>query len=289
MTTQPDAPSRKSLFNISTALRVLASAVFIPCFIIITLRGGYHFLALIDIVIFIGLWEFYAMMRAKGLRPYRTIGIVSGLALSWYVFFRNGVYANLFLTMGLLAIMTLELARRDGKNAIFHVSTTMFGVLYVGFLSSHLVLLRELPVVAGLDYAVGSSFVFLAFLVTWAGDTGAYIVGSAVGKRPLLPRVSAKKTLEGAVGGMAFAIAGAVVARYTFADYLGPAQAVVLGTAAGGIGQVGDLFESLIKRDADVKDTSGLIPGHGGVLDRFDGLLFTAPLLYYYLKFVVLK
>ena len=105
MTTQPNVPSRRSLLNTSTALRVLASAVFIPCFIIITMRGGYHFLALIDIVIFIGLWEFYAMMTAKGLRPYRTIGIVSGLALSLYVFFHNGVYANLFLTMGLLAIV----------------------------------------------------------------------------------------------------------------------------------------------------------------------------------------
>jgi phosphatidate cytidylyltransferase len=209
------------------------------------MRGGYHFLALIDIVIFIGLWEFYAMMMAKNLRPYRTIGIVSGLALSWYVFFRNGVYANLFLTVGLLAIMTLELTRRDGKNAIYHVATTMFGVLYVAYLASHLLLLRELPVVVGLDYSMGSSFVFLAFLVTWAGDTGAYIVGSAFGRRPLLPRVSAKKTVEGAVGGMVFAVvegavggmvfavAGAVVACYTFAGYLDLVQALILGAAAG--------------------------------------------------------
>jgi phosphatidate cytidylyltransferase len=287
MTELPDAPARKSLFGSSMALRVLASAVFIPCFVIITWRGGYHFLALIDIVIFIGLWEFYSMMAAKGLRPYRTIGIISGLALSLYVYFRNGVYANLFLTMALLAIMTLELTRRDGKNAIYHVATTLFGVLYVAYLASHLVMLRELPLLVGLDYAMGSSFVFLAFLVTWAGDTGAYIVGSAMGKRPLLPRVSAKKTVEGAIGGLAFAVAGAVLARYTFAGYLDTVQAVILGVAAGTIGQLGDLFESMIKRDADVKDTSGLIPGHGGVLDRFDGLLFTAPLLYYYLKFAI--
>ncbi len=289
MTTQPKVPTRNSLISSSMALRVLATIVFIPCFVIITLRGGYHFLALIDIVIFIGLREFYSMMTAKGLRPYRTIGIVSGLALSWYVYFRNGVYANLFLTVGLLAIMTLELTRREGKNAIYHVATTMFGVFYVAYLSSHLILLRELPVVAGLDYAMGSSFVFLVFLVTWAGDSGAYIVGSAFGRRPLLPRVSSKKTVEGAIGGTTFAIAGAIVARYTFAGYLDFVQALILGAAAGTIGQVGDLFESLIKRDADVKDTSGLIPGHGGVLDRFDGLLFTAPLLYYYLKFVVFQ
>jgi phosphatidate cytidylyltransferase len=281
--------ARRTIWNSSTALRVLASMVFIPCFVIITVRGGYHFLVLIDIVIFIGLWEFYAMMRAKGLRPYRTIGIISGLVLSWYVYFRNGVYANLFLTVGLLAIMTLELTRRDAKDSIYHVATTMFGVFYVAFLASHLILLRELPERVGLDYAMGRSFVFLAFLVTWAGDTGAYVVGSTFGKHQLLPRVSAKKTVEGALGGMLFAVAGAIVACYTFAGYLDLSQAVVLGGAAGMIGQVGDLFESLIKRDADVKDTSDLIPGHGGVLDRFDGLLFTAPLLYYYLNFFVFK
>jgi len=270
-------------------LRVLASFVFIPCFVIITWRGGYHFLALVDIVIFIGLWEFYTMMAAKGIRPYRAIGIVSGLALSWYVYFHNGVYANLFLTLGLLSIMTLELTRRDGSNAIYQISTTVLGVFYVAFLASHLVMLRELPRTVGVDYSMGRAFVFLTFVVTWAGDTGAYIVGTFFGKHPLIPRVSAKKTKEGSVGGLLFAVAGAVVAKYTFADFLSLSQAVILGVAAGCIGQLGDLVESMIKRDADVKDTSGIIPGHGGTLDRFDGLLFTAPLMYYYLKFVIFQ
>jgi phosphatidate cytidylyltransferase len=289
MTTETNAPARKSFLHSSIVLRVLASVVFIPCFIVITWRGGYHFLALVDIVIFIGLWEFYGMMEAKGIRPYRAIGILSGLALSWYVYFRNGVYSNLFLTLGLLAIMTLELARRDGRNAIYHISTTMLGVFYVAFLASHLIALRELPLAVSLDYSMGKSFVFLAFVITWACDTGAYIVGTFWGKRPLIPRVSAKKTVEGSIGGLAFAVAGAIVASYTFAEYLNIWQAVILGLAAGLFGQLGDLVESMIKRDAVIKDTSGLIPGHGGVLDRFDGLLFTAPLLYYYLKFVIFK
>lgn len=289
MSPETNAPARKSLFHSSVILRVLASIVFIPCLIIVTWRGGYHFLALVDIVIFIGLWEFYGMMEAKGIRPYRAIGILSGLALSWYVYFRNGIYANLFLTLGLLAIMTLELARRDGRNAIYHISTTVLGVFYVAFLASHLVALRELPLAVGLDYWMGRSFVFLAFVMTWACDTGAYIVGMSWGKRSLLPRVSANKTVEGSIGGVVSAAIGAVVAKYTFAEYLELSQAVVLGLAVGIIGQFGDLVESMIKRDADVKDTSGIIPGHGGVLDRFDGLFFTAPLLYYYLKFFIFK
>ncbi len=278
---------RRPLLHSSIVLRVLASVVFIPCFIIITRRGGYHFLALLDIIIFIGLWEFYGMMEAKGIRPYKAIGIFAGLALSWYVFFHNGMYANLFLTVTLLSIMILELARRDGKLAIYHISTTLLGVLYVSFLASHMLLLRELPVSAGLDYSQGSSFVFLVFVITWACDTGAYTVGTLLGKRPLLPRVSQKKTIEGSIGGLLCAVAGAVVARYTFAGFLSLTQALILGLMAGIVGQLGDLVESMIKRDAEIKDTSGTIPGHGGVLDRFDSLLFTSPLVYYFLKFAI--
>ncbi len=288
MTTETKSSGRKSILSSSTALRVLAACVFLPCFIIIAMRGGYYFLALVDIIIFVGLLEFFGMMSAKGLRPYRSVGIVCGLALSWAMYFHNGLYANLFLIVTMLAIMTLELTRRDGKNAIYHVAATMLGVMYVAYLGSHLVLLRELPLATGRDYADGSSFVFLVFVVTWAGDTGAYIVGSTLGRHPLLPRVSAKKTIEGSVGGLVFAVGGAVAAAFTFAGYLDVAHAVVLGVAAGVVGQLGDLFESLLKRDADVKDTSEIIPGHGGALDRFDGLLFTTPLLYYYLKYVVL-
>jgi phosphatidate cytidylyltransferase len=282
------ATARKTLLH-STVLRVLASLVFIPCFVIVTLRGGYHFLALIDVVIFVGLWEFYGMMGAKGVQPYRAIGILGGLALSWYMYFRNGVYANLFLTLAILGIMTLELARRERKMAIFHISTTMLGVIYVAFLASHLVLLRELPYVAGLDYSVGSSMVFLTFIVTWSCDTGAYIIGTLIGKHQLIPRISAKKTVEGSIGGVAFAVLGSVAAKFAFVDYLNFWQAALLGIAVGGIGQLGDLVESMIKRDADVKDTSGTIPGHGGVLDRFDSLLFTAPLLYYFFRFVIFR
>jgi phosphatidate cytidylyltransferase len=270
-------------------LRVAASVVFIPCFIIITGSGGYHFLLLIGAVIFVGMWEFYRMMEMKGIRPYKLIGIMSALILSWYVFLWNGVYANVFLTVALVTLMCLEITRKEVKMATTHIATTILGVIYIGFLGSHLIMLREYPLRINLDYGYGASFVFLAFVVTWAGDTGAYIVGSAIGRRPLVPRISAKKTKEGSVGGLLFAGGAALVARETFAPYLELWQAVVLGLLAGIVGQFGDLFESLIKRDADIKDTSEMIPGHGGVLDRFDSLLFTAPLIYYFIRFVVFE
>jgi phosphatidate cytidylyltransferase len=278
---------RKSFLHSSIFLRVAASVVFIPCFVIITNAGGYHFLLLIDSVIFVGMWEFYRMMEAKGIRPYKLIGIFCALVLSWYVFLRNGVYANLFLTLVLVTLMCLEITRKETKTATAHIATTILGVMYIGFLGSHLIMLREHPLRINLDYGYGASFVFLAFVITWAGDTGAYLVGSLVGRTPLIPRISAKKTWEGSAGGLAFAIAAALIARETFAPYLELWHALALGVLAGVVGQFGDLFESLIKRDAEIKDTSEMIPGHGGVLDRFDSLLFSAPLIYYFLAFVV--
>lgn len=278
-----------SLLHSSMFLRVAASVIFIPCFIIITKTGGYHFLAFIDAVLFVGMWEFYRMMEAKGIRPYKGIGIICGVALTWYVFFRNGIYSNLFLTLALVTLMCMELTRREQKMTVYHISSTVFGVIYVAFLGSHLVLLREFPLSINLDYSLGSSFVFLAFILTWAGDTGAYIVGSLMGRHPLIPRVSKRKTIEGSFGCIVFSIAGALVCMETMAPYLSLAQALMLGLLAGSVGQLGDLFESLIKRDVDIKDASDMIPGHGGVLDRFDSLLFTAPFIFYFIKFVVFK
>jgi phosphatidate cytidylyltransferase len=273
----------------SVAKRVLASIIFIPCLIVIARRGGYYYLALIDIMILIGLWEFYRMMEAKGLRPYKTMGFLSGLALSWYVFFQQGIYANLLLSIIFMGVMVLELARKEKGLAVYHISVTLFGVFYVAWLGSHLILLRELPHLKGLDYSLGFSFVIVAFAITWCYDTGAYFVGSWLGRRQIFPAVSPGKTLEGALGGVALSIIGILVARATIASYLKPAQAVGLACAASVVGQVGDLAESMIKRDVRIKDSSKTIPGHGGVLDRFDSLLFTAPLVYYFLKYVILK
>ncbi|UCH82895.1 MAG: phosphatidate cytidylyltransferase [Candidatus Latescibacterota bacterium] len=280
---------RRSFLTSSIFLRVAASVVFIPCVIVITNTGGYYFLLLINTVIFVGMWEFYRMMEAKGIRPYKMIGILCSLVLSWYVFFRNGMYANFFLTLVLLVLMCLELTRKETKMAIYHIAVTILGVIYIGFLGSHLIMLREFPLGLNLDYSMGGSFVLLAFILTWACDTGAYLVGSAIGKRKLIPRISGQKTREGSVGGFVFAVAAALVARETFAGYLELWHALALGAIAGVVGQLGDLFESMIKRDVDTKDTSEMIPGHGGVLDRFDSLLFTAPLIYYFIKFVVFK
>jgi phosphatidate cytidylyltransferase len=269
--------------------RIVASAIFIPCLVIIARRGGYYYFGLINIMILIGLWEFYKMMEAKGLKPYKAMGILSGLALTWYVFFQQGIYANLFLSVMFIGIMVLELARKEKGLAVYHISVTVFGVFYIGWLGSHLILLRELPHLKGLDYSLGFSFVIVAFALTWCYDTGAYFVGSWLGKRKLFPSISPGKTLEGAIGGVLCSLVGILVARGTIAPYLTIVQAVILAIGASVVGQLGDLSESMIKRDVKIKDSSKAIPGHGGVLDRFDSLLFTAPLIYYVLKYVIFQ
>ena len=286
--TPATAPARP-FYRRTAFKRVAAGVVFIPLFIVITRAGGFAFLALIDLVIVLGMLEFYGMMRAKGMHPYRGIGVASGITLSTYIFFRSGQYANSVFTFILIALMGLELARRDNRRAVYHVSTTIFGVIYVAYLSSHFVLLRELPNSVGVPYAQGASFVFLVFAVTWAADTGAYAVGSLIGKHTLAPRVSRNKTWEGAFGGVVFGSLAGWVASVTFAGYLAAWEGIVMGALASLVGLLGDLFESMLKRDAEVKDTSQLIPGHGGVLDRFDSLLFTVPLIYYFLKFVIFQ
>ncbi|HUV35822.1 MAG TPA: phosphatidate cytidylyltransferase [Patescibacteria group bacterium] len=274
--------------NGSIGKRLLASAIFIPCLIIIARRGGFYYLALIDIIILIGLWEFYRMMEAKGLRPYKAIGILSGLALSWYFFFQQGVYANFLLNIIFLTVMALELARRERGMAVYHISVTIFGVFYVAWLGSHLILLRELPHLKGLNYSLGFSFVIVVFVLTWCYDTGAYTIGKLFGRRKIFPLISPGKTLEGVFGGIGFSIAGILVTRVIVADYLTVVQAVALAIIASVIGQLGDLVESMIKRDVKIKDTSTTIPGHGGVLDRFDSLLFTSPLIYYFFMYFII-
>jgi phosphatidate cytidylyltransferase len=286
---EPVTAKRGAWYRHTAFQRVAAGAVFVPLFIVITRAGGFAFLAFVDLVIVLGMLEFYGMMRAKGMHPYRGIGVLSGITLSTYIFFRSGQYANFVFTFIVIALMGLELARKDNRRAVYHVSTTIFGIIYVAYLSSHFVLLRELPNLVGVPYEQGASFVFLVVAVTWASDTGAYTIGSLLGKHTLLPRVSRNKTWEGAFGGVLFAGVAGWIASVTFAGYLAAWEGVVMGVLASLVGLLGDLFESMLKRDAQIKDTSHLIPGHGGVLDRFDSLLFTAPLIYYFLKLVIFQ
>lgn len=264
----------------------MTAAFGVPAAIVFSLVGGWGFLIVINFVLGVGLFEFYRMMEYKGIKPYKTVGILAGLGVSWYVYFQEGVFSSLFVTAVIALVMIMELFRRDGELAVFHISTTILGVFYVAWFGSHIILLRQLGEQSPWGDR-GGWFVILAFALAWMCDTGAYFFGSAFGKTKLLPRVSPSKSVEGALGGLALALATAFIARHTFATFLSVWDALALGVISAIAATLGDLVESLMKRDVQIKDTSRALPGHGGMLDRFDSVLFVAPFVYYFLRFIV--
>ena len=260
----------------------------IPLLAFVALRGGLFLLGLVSLIVLIGLRECYHMMQAKGIRPYRLLGIGGGLFLAWQAYFQTGLGGEMVLAIILLVVMVAELFRREQLHSIFHIAATLFGVLYVGWLASHFILLRELPNLIGKSYSDGGWYLLSVFIIAWVCDTGAYGIGRAWGRHRLFARVSPKKSVEGAIGGVVTALlAGLLLGGVFLKDLLALGHFVVIALIVGIIGQVGDLVESLLKRDAGVKDTSGFLPGHGGILDRFDGLLFAVPVTYWYLKYLV--
>jgi phosphatidate cytidylyltransferase len=285
--TAPDpAPPRRKFLGLGA--RIAAGAVFVPCLAIIAWRGDVFFVLLVAFIAVAAQLEFLAMLRAKGMRPQRMLPLVAAVVLPWLAFVNGGAWMSLGLTAIVLATMAIELGRNRGEP-LAHIATALLGTLYVAWLASHWVALRELPLHVGRPYALGAAAVGFAFSTTWIADTGAYVVGSLWGRHKLAPRISPGKSVEGAVGGVVCAVAaGAAFASFVMPATISPAAGAVLGGLAALAGLGGDLAESLLKRDAHVKDASGAIPGHGGALDRFDSVLFSAPLLYYALRLFVL-
>jgi phosphatidate cytidylyltransferase len=269
--------------------RMASGIVFVPLLILLARAGGLAFTGFVALQVTLGLIEFYRMMSGKGLEPDTRLGICAGLGVLWVALHPHGSQGGLLATAFVLLVLALSLRSAPRPRQVESMAVTLFGVLYVGWLSSHFVLLRELPWRAGTDYADGASYVLLAFFVTWSCDTGAYAVGRMFGRRRPWARISPRKSLEGSIGGLFAAVGGAFVARAWFAPFLSPWDPLALGLLVGVFAQVGDLVESLLKRDAQHGDSSDIIPGHGGILDRFDSLYFGAPIVYYYLKLLVFR
>ncbi len=281
------APAKSASWALG--LRIASGVLFVPLLVLLARAGGVVFAAFVAFEVALGLLEFYRMMRGKGLHPYPLLGQLCGLGVVWKCLRPHQSQSDLLLTGAVLVTLGLGLRRPDLKGRIEGMAVTLFGVLYVGWLSAHLVLLRELPWRAGVPYAEGAAFVLLAFFLTWSCDTGAYTVGRLFGRTRPWARISPRKSLEGSGGGLAAAVVAAFVARAWFAPFLSAWDAVALGLGVGVFAQVGDLVESMVKRDSALGDSSDLIPGHGGILDRFDSLYFAAPLVFYYLKIVVFR
>jgi phosphatidate cytidylyltransferase len=226
----------------------------------------------------LSLSELYRLCLQPSTQPLAMgIGIVGCIALIIGPHYPNMVQPSLLVA--LVVILSIPLvAKTPLHESLKEGAITITGLLYIGLTLSYLVMIRLLP--------QGEWFLLFLLLVTWAADTGAYYVGTLCGQHALAPRISPKKTIEGLVGGLLGAMLFAYVARWWFLSEFSSVDCIVLAVLLTLAGLWGDLAESAIKRSAGVKDSGGLLPGHGGMLDRLDSLLFTAPAFYYYVTFI---
>lgn len=257
-------------------IKRVASALVLIGIITASILVGWLFNIMMIIFTFAGLYEFFTMLEKKGISIYKYFGIGIGLLIPASIIFRFELtkkWEFLFIVLMLLFLILMQFKRRKNSGVVVDISTTLFGILYVSWFFSFLIKIRLLPQGVGLFVSI--------LLITKLGDIGAYLIGSRFGKTPLIPHISPKKTVEGAIAGLAFSVLGALISR-PFLNF-GYLHLISLGIVFGILGQLGDLSESLIKRDCEVKDSGKILPGMGGVLDEIDSLLFTAPVFYFYI------
>ncbi len=266
----------------NATLRVITALVGAPLFLLLAYLGGWPFGILVAAVALIGQHELYRLSEAGGVRPYYAAGLGLGLLLAlrplapWSL--PLGVAAAILLFVGSVFI------RAGEHKPIERLAATGLGLLYPVLPLSFLVDLRQAE---GPEVGSAEAFylVLTTFLLVWATDTFAYYTGRAFGRRPLAPAISPKKTMEGSLGGVAGAVVVAVVLKLTLLPFLAWAHLAALALIGGVVSQLGDLAESRLKRSVGMKDSGSLLPGHGGVLDRFDAVIVAAPLIFLYLRY----
>jgi phosphatidate cytidylyltransferase len=285
------------------AKRVLVAVIAIPivCYVIIDKPFG--FLGLTIIFALLAVHEFYSLAKAKGFVPQITIGMMLTafivISFAHFQLLRVASFLHLHLSMATLTIYFLPLVMILGVIAIFtselfkgypnpfvQVSVTIAGAAYIGFGLGAFFGIREILYDANNASSNPAFFLIMMLASIWICDSAAYFIGRSFGKHKIARSISPNKSWEGGIAGLIAAIAAWIIGH----EYIGGLQevsfatAIAMGVIAGGFGQVGDFAESMLKRDAGVKDSSTLIPGHGGVLDRIDSILFVAPLTYVYLQ-----
>ncbi|HSL70534.1 MAG TPA: phosphatidate cytidylyltransferase [Longimicrobiales bacterium] len=290
------------------AKRVAVAAVGIPFLVAVIYIGGWVFAGVLAVVAALGALEFYGLTARATIEPFRAAGAAAAALLVLTAASASPSMAanrtwNTTLALLLVFATLAILLRAPDKRPAGAIAVTVGGALYTGGTLAYAVWLRAFPESASrialatptLPVAWrGAALVGFPLLVTWINDTAAYFVGRAVGRRKLMPRVSPGKTVEGAIAGL---LGGMLVAVWLGRSVIGPQLGItasVIWWAVGGIvvaavGQIGDLAESLVKREAGAKDSGRLLPGHGGVLDRFDALFFAFPVAYWYLRWLGLE
>jgi len=236
------------------------------------------FTAFITAVLFLSLVEFNRMGLGYEHQLEQWCSAAIGATVAPILFFQQIDLLFPLLTGAVLLFSLLFLFRLPEISEVHNrLGWIILGLVYVPFLLGHLIPLRMLP--------QGREWIFLTLITIMSCDSFAYFVGRALGRHKLYPAVSPNKTIEGALGGLFGAVLAVLIVKYTFLPEIGLFGAVLIGLLLGVMGQLGDLFESLLKRACQVKDSGTMIPGHGGILDRLDSLLFAFPLVYYIARF----
>ncbi len=270
------------LFNKSFFTRTLSGIVLIAVLLVTFIIGEYVIFGLTAVLSLIGLSEVY---KTVGIEK-SSLGIIGYIGVIVYyalVLWKGTTYMSVFI-IGLLLVAMISFVFSFPKYKVEQVMMSFFGVVYVAVLMSFLYLIRETT-------ANGMITIWLVIISSWGCDTCAYLAGVTMGKHKMTPILSPKKTIEGAIGGIIGtaaigAIYGAVVGQYMENISNAPLYFAIICACAGLVSMVGDLAASAIKRSYDIKDYGKLIPGHGGVLDRFDSVIFTAPVIYYLIFFI---
>lgn len=257
--------------------RLLVAALFISIVVFALDQGGLLFFSLIALLILLSGDEFFHLMRQGGYRPLKTTGFIL------IAIFLLQAYRKFDVTHDLLIaalVVTLVIAVFEPSEGwLVGWAVTFVGVLYVGGLGSYFILMRDLP--------DGKAWSAMAALTTWGMDTAAYSFGMRWGRHPFFPSISPKKTWEGAIGGLGMAIFAMLVLGTVYGLPL--IHSAAIGIGIGVVGTFGDLAESVIKRQVGAKDSGAILPGHGGILDRIDSILFVAVFVYYYVTLVLVR
>ena len=250
--------------------RIVSGLILLPVLFFVTIKGGVYIYIGGMACGLIGLFEFFKVFKENGYRPLQILSYILTVIMFTLISLTNLAYSHIVLNVlyvlfavGALYIITQKIRVED-------LMVTVLGFIYVPVFLSHINLMSNM----------GSIYIWLIYIFAWVSDTSAYFAGVFFGKHKLIPRISPKKTIEGSIGG----IIGTAIFTLIFAMIFkedNPIYFVPLAMVGSIVSQLGDLFASAIKREFKIKDYGNLIPGHGGVLDRFDSILFTAPLTYY--------
>jgi len=266
--------------------RAPVTIIGIPALVGFTLYTHDVFMLFFTVAGLLILGEAYRMARPNGTEPNVWVGYLIYLALVGDQLLADGKNLGAVLILSILVLMTWEMFRKK-PHVMENVASTFFAAIFVGMAMSYFILLQQLGY-NGQGGHLGGYAVLTVFIGVWTCDTMAYFVGSAIGKHKIFPRVSPNKSWEGSLAGLTGSfIALLLIVKAGWLPGLEYSDALWLGLIAGVAGQAGDFAESLVKRDVGVKDSSNLLPGHGGAWDRLDSILFAAPLSYLYLTFVV--